>query len=150
MSQNPRDKIGFELARASRLWRTKLDEALAPLGLTQAKWLILVHLSKIGRPMPQKELAESIGVEGPTVVRVLDGLERKGLIERRAQQGDRRTKVVHLTPQAETVLEDIIRIAAGVREDILAGISDAELTVCERAVSVMLHNMGFDCLKMTF
>ena len=142
MSQSSREKIGINLARAARLMRTRLDERLAPLGLTQAKWLILLYLFRSGGVMPQKEIAESIGVEGPTVVRVLDGLERMGLIERRDQPADRRTKDVHLTSQASMLLEQINRITTGWREEIWTGVSDEDLAVCERVIATLLHNMG--------
>jgi MarR family transcriptional regulator for hemolysin len=143
MSQDPREKIGFELIRAARLWITKLDERFAPLGLTQARWSILLTLSKVGGVIPQKDLAEIIGVEGPTVVRVLDGMERLGLIERRGHDTDRRLKIVHLTPQAERLQEGILCIAAELLEDILSGISGEDIAVCERVISTMLSNMGF-------
>lgn len=143
MSRNPREVIGFEVALLGRLWRTRLDERLAPLGLTQAKWLILVHLSKARGALPQREISERIGVEGPTVVRVLDGLERLGLIERRPMEGDRRAKAVHLTDRAAPLLEDIIAIAAQVRAEVLQGLSDKEIATCEGVVSVMLGNLGF-------
>ena len=143
MSRDPREVIGFEVALLGRLWRTRLDERLAPLGLTQAKWLILVHLSKARGALPQRELSERIGVEGPTVVRVLDGLERLDLIERRPLEGDRRAKAVHLTDLAAPLLEDIIAIAAQVRVEVLQGLSDKEIATCEGAVSAMLGNLGF-------
>jgi MarR family transcriptional regulator, transcriptional regulator for hemolysin len=139
---NIRETFGSVMGRASRLWRAKLDERLGPLGLTQAKWLILVHLSRAGGAMPQKELVESVGVEGPTVVRVLDGLERLGLVERCGQHADRRTKTVHLTSQAAAMLEEILLIAAGLREEVLAGVSEEDLAVCNRVVTAMLRNMG--------
>lgn len=143
MARDPREVIGFEAALLGRLWRTRLDERLAPLGLTQAKWLILVHLSKARGALPQRGLSERIGVEGPTVVRVLDGLERLGLIERRPLEGDRRAKAVHLTDQAAPLLDDIIAIAAQVRAEILNGLSDKEIAACERTISTMLGNLGF-------
>lgn len=142
MSQALHEMIGIKLGRASRLWRTKLDERLGPLGLTQAKWLILVHLSKAGGAMPQKDLVEGIGVEGPTMVRVLDGLERMGLIERCGQCADRRAKVVHLTGTVAQELDVIVPIAEGLRAEILAGITDADLAVFDRVISTMLRNMG--------
>jgi MarR family transcriptional regulator for hemolysin len=141
MSRNQREHFGAYLGRVSRLWRTRIDERLGPLGLTQAKWLILLHLSQAGGAMPQKDLAESVGVEGPTVVRVLDGLERNGLIERRGREADRRAKTVHLTAQATKIQEDILRIVGGMREEILAGVSDEDLAVCQRVLGKILGNL---------
>lgn len=90
MSASTRDLVGIIINRTSRTWRTKLDERLSHLGLTQARWLVLMHLSRMNGKALQKDLAVSVGVEGPTLVRVLDGLERMGLVERVGVEGDRR------------------------------------------------------------
>jgi len=141
MYRSPRELIGFTLGRASRLWRTRMDERLGPLGLTQARWLVLVHLSRAGGAMPQKELAERIGVEGPTLVRVLDGLERTGFIERRGQDADRRAKVVHLVAQSSDVVGEIVKIAAELREEILDGVAEEDLATCMRVLTTIVRNM---------
>lgn len=138
----PRERIGFDLSKMARLWRSRLDERLAPLGLTQAKWVILLHLSQSGGTLPQRELVDRVGVEGPTLVRVLDGLERLSLIERRDSPTDRRAKTIHLTATAQSVLGDIMCIATDLRSEILDGIDDAELTVCLRVFSRMARNVG--------
>jgi MarR family transcriptional regulator for hemolysin len=145
MSQSPRERIGIALSRAARLMRTKLDERLAPLGLTQAKWLVLLYLSRDGGSMPQKDIAEAVGVEGPTMVRVLDGLERMGLIERREQPADRRSKDVSLTPRAGGSVDAIGRITGQFRQDMWAGVSDADLAVCERVLATLTRNLTAAC-----
>ena len=94
---SPRDAFGFRLGRLSRWWRGQIDERLRPQGLTQARWIVLVNLRRGGEGMQQKDLARFVGVEGPTLVRVLDYLEGENLIERRADTSDRRAKSVHLT-----------------------------------------------------
>ncbi|PKU26577.1 transcriptional regulator SlyA [Telmatospirillum siberiense] len=138
----PRERIGFDLSRMARLWRARLDERLAPLGLTQAKWVILLHLSRSNGVLPQRELVDRVGVEGPSLVRVLDGLERLGMIQRRDSPSDRRAKTVHLMPAAEPALDTITRIAAELRHEVLLGIEDEELEVCLKVFSRMARNIG--------
>ena len=143
MADKPlRERIGVDLARTARLWRTKLDERLAPLGLTQAKWVALLYLSRADGGLAQRDLVDQIGVEGPTLVRVLDGLERMGLIERRDNPNDRRAKTVHLTAAATPVLAEISRLAAAFREEILYGITEDELQVCQRVFERMALNIA--------
>ncbi len=137
-----KEHLGSSLTRTARLMRTRLDERLAPLGLTQAKWLILLYLSRSGGSMPQKDIAERVGVEGPTVVRVLDGLERMGLIERRDQPADRRTKDVCLTPQASDILAEITRITEAFRQEMWAGVSDEDIAALERVITILQRNLG--------
>ena len=107
MSVFTKELVGTTISRTARTWRTKLDERLSPLGLTQARWLVLMHLSRVNGEAPQKELAFSVGVEGPTLVRVLDGLERMGLVQRLGVKGDRRARRVCLTSKADGVINDI-------------------------------------------
>jgi len=102
----------------------------------------LLYLYRNGGSMPQKDLAECIGVEGPTVVRVLDGLERLELIERRDRPADRRTKDVVLTPRAAPILEEIRSITEGFRQEIWVGVADADIAVCRRVISCLLENLG--------
>jgi MarR family transcriptional regulator, transcriptional regulator for hemolysin len=142
MTQNPLERLGINLGRASRLMRTKLDERLGRLGLTQAKWLILMYLSRNGGTMPQKELTESIGVEGPTVVRVLDGLERLGCIKRCDRPDDRRTKDVCLTEAASPLLGEIRQITEAFRREAWFGIADEDLAVCDRVMTSLLGNLS--------
>ncbi|CCG42229.1 transcriptional regulator SlyA [Magnetospirillum molischianum] len=137
-----KEQFGFDLARLARLWRARLDERLAPLGLTQAKWTILLHLSKADGHLPQRELVDRVGVEGPTLVRVLDGLERLGLLERRDCPTDRRSKIVHLTPAATPLIVEIAAIAAALRTEVMTGLDDADLDLCQRIIARMTSNLG--------
>ena len=122
--------FGALLYETGRVWRNKLDQRLRPLGLSQAKWVALLQLSKRGDGMTQKELAERIGIEEPTLVGLLDRLTADGWIERREAGHDRRCKTVHLRPKAQAVLTQITRVAAGLRAELLADINEAELHEC--------------------
>lgn len=123
----PQDRLGYLMATAARKWRARLDERLAPLGLTQARWVVLLRLAKAGTHLSQRDLAERVGVEGPTLVRVLDGLERMGLIARHTCSEDRRAKWISLTDTARPVIGDIEKIAANLRNEVLDGLSPADI-----------------------
>lgn len=125
-----RSDFGFRLGRLSRWWRGQIDERLRPLDLTQARWIVLVNLRRGGEGMLQKDLARFIGVEGPTLVRVLDYLEQVNLIERKADESDRRAKTIHLTAAGREKLQEIDQITSNLRERLLDGISDQELQAC--------------------
>jgi MarR family transcriptional regulator for hemolysin len=124
------ENLGILLAGTARAWRTRLDQRLKPLGLSQAKWRVLWHLSKSGDGVVQRELAESLGVEGPTVVRLLDRMTEDGWIERRDSTHDRRSKTVHLTEKAQCVTKQIESIALRLRGELLADIPREELVQC--------------------
>ena len=142
MSTSIREHVGITISRTARTWRTKLDERLSPLGLTQARWLVLMHLSRMGGESLQKELAFIVGVEGPTLVRVLDGLERLGLVQRLGVEGDKRARLIRLTSKADSVISDIMRIGIKLRGEALAGISDEDLESFFRVLEVILANLA--------
>lgn len=124
------EQIGPLLAETARAWRFCLDRRLKPLGLSRAKWMVLVHLSKNKGGMVQKDLACRLGIEGPTLVGLLDRMSHDGWIERRPFGGDRRSKTVHLTDKAKSIADDIHTTAAVLRHEILEGISDEDLEHC--------------------
>ena len=119
-------EFAVELGRVSRRWRVRLDERLKHTGLTQARWIVLLQLSQAGE-LSQRELAERVGVEGPTLVRVLDKLEDQGLVTRSACGGDRRVKHINLTTAAGPVLGEITRISRELRAELLADVPGEEL-----------------------
>ena len=128
------EQLGMTIAEVSRCWRAKLDERLRPLGLSQARWMVLLLLSKRGDGVVQKALAEWLGIEGPTLVRILDRMTEDGWIERRESTSDRRAKTVHLTKQSSAVIKQINKIAAQLRGELLADINPADIEACMRVL----------------
>lgn len=114
----------------ARRYRTRLNELLRQIGQSQARWDALFWISVSGESATQSELAECMGVEGPTLVRMLHKLEDEGLVERRSAKGDRRAKTIRLSPAAEEVLAKIAGLSAPLREELLSDISDEDLAVC--------------------
>ena len=119
--------IGILLYDTARIWRARLDQRLKPLGLSQAKWQVLVVLSNDGDGMIQKELAERIGIEDSTLVRLLDRMTADGWLVRRESAQDRRSKTVHLTDKAHEILKEIRAVAFQLRRELLAGIPVEDL-----------------------
>lgn len=136
-----RGNIGMELAIMIRRWRAKTDARLTPLGLTHARWVPLRHLSHADGSMPQRKLVEETGIEGPSLVRILDELARLGFIERRDCEADRRTKIVHLTGKAELILGEIAHRVDRLRDEVLEGISDQDIMVFLKVLAQISHNL---------
>ena len=123
-------KIGLVLVETARAWRTKLDQRLRPLGLSQGKWTTLVHLAWGGDKLTQRELASRIGIEEATLAGLLDRLQTDRWIERKTSEHDRRCKTVHLQPRSKKVLAQIFETAQELRQELIADISPAELETC--------------------
>ncbi len=132
--------IGFQLSRVPRLWRAIIDERLAPLGLTQTRWVTLYHLWRLGDGQPQCDLARAIGVEAPSLVRTLDQLSEQGLVERHSCDQDRRTKRVYLTRKATPLLEQIEQVVTQARAEMLAGLSDDDVATLSTLLSRIEDN----------
>lgn len=124
------DKLGIVLGEVARAWRFSLDRRLKPLGLSRAKWLVLLHLSRESDAMVQKDLACCLGIEGPTLVGLLDRMSHDGWIERKPYGGDRRSKTVHLTDKANAIISRINDTANALRGELLDGISEEDLRHC--------------------
>src|ERR1700682_4262786 len=90
MSNVDSEPFGLLLHGTARAWRLKLDERLKPMGLSQAKWRTLLHLSVAPGPLTQAEIAARLGIEEPTLVTLLHRLENGGLVTRRRSPHDRR------------------------------------------------------------
>lgn len=113
-----------------RDWRAVIDRRLQPLGLSQAKWQLLLCLHREGGPRTQTEIAQFLDIESPTLVRQLDRLAADGWIERKSCPGDRRARHVVLTPRARKTAAEIETVVGEVRQQLLAGISKTELAQC--------------------
>ncbi|RFA31364.1 hypothetical protein CAI21_01705 [Alkalilimnicola ehrlichii] len=130
MSESRSDSFGVALHETARAWRLKLDQRLRPLGLSQAKWRTILIVSREAGGLTQKELAERLGVEGPTLVRLLDRLAADGWVERQDCPNDRRSKRVVLRERAKEGLRQIEEVAASLRHELLEGIPEQDLLRC--------------------
>lgn len=129
------------LTFVARRWRNLMNEELRAVGQSQARWGTLYWIAVFGDTVNQTELADRIGVEQPTLGRVLRDLEAEGLIERASGSADRRAKVIRLTAAARPVMKQINRIQESVRARLLRGIEPKDLTVCMAVFAQILANM---------
>jgi MarR family transcriptional regulator for hemolysin len=129
------ETFGPLLHGTARAWRLKLDERLKPMGLSQAKWRTLLHLSLAGDALTQAEIAARLGVEQPSVVTLLHRLEKEGWIIRRGSSHDRRCKMVFLGRRAQRVISQINAAAEKLRCELLENVSAADLRTCVRVLT---------------
>jgi MarR family transcriptional regulator, transcriptional regulator for hemolysin len=105
--ENPQLTFIRECVLLGRRWRAYYDERIRQTGLTLARVTVLYWIDALDGATTQRELADIVGIEGPTLVRQLHALEGMGLIERVPAPGDRRAKAIRLTAAAEPVLRMI-------------------------------------------
>ena len=129
------DRLGFLLVETARVWRYCLDQRLKPLGLSMGKWTTLAHLAWGADKLKQKEVAERIGIEEPTLAGILDRLQQDGWITRQNHPEDRRCKTVHLQPRAAGLIENIFSTAKELRHELIADIPKRDLETCIEVLS---------------
>jgi len=133
----PQADFTLTLVKVARLYRQGVDEALSGLGLSDALALPVVLLGRRAEGMRQKELADELGVEGPSLVRLLDRLVESGLVERREDPADRRAKIVQLTEQGRAHSRRASLALDRYRTSLLEQSSDAEID----AARGLLHRL---------
>ena len=142
------ETFGLLLHGTARAWRQKLDQRLKPMGLSQAKWRTLMHLSLAGNALTQAEIAARLGVEEPSVVTLLHRLEREDWITRSNSPRDRRCKMVLLGRRAERVIAQINSTAETLRHELMAGIPISDLQTCMKVLaSIRDHADNDDKLR---
>jgi MarR family transcriptional regulator for hemolysin len=117
--------LGFLLHDVARLMRKRFEQNARDLGLTRAQGQVLVHLAD-NEGIHQGALAEKLGVEPITLTRILDRLEKAGLIERLLYRQDRRVRLLRLTPAAHPLIDAIFAVGAMTRDEAMAGVADED------------------------
>ncbi|WP_354376803.1 MarR family transcriptional regulator [Thalassospira sp. MBR-102] len=131
--------LGSTLMRVARCWRREIDSTLQSHGLSQTMVMPLIVLNRAAGPVRQGLIADEIGVEGPSLVRVIDALERDGLISRVCDLSDRRAKMVALTAAGKDKAAEIEIILADIRNELTADIDPESLAT---TLDVMQQLLG--------
>ncbi|MFK0383365.1 MULTISPECIES: MarR family winged helix-turn-helix transcriptional regulator [Rhizobium/Agrobacterium group] len=147
--ETDKEQLLDEVSAFTRKLRAFFDARVAESGLTLARARALFALSRRG-PLTQTELAEEMEIETPTLVRVLDGMEKQNLIERRSDANDRRAKRIHMTPDGKQTSEAVQGLAKELRAEIVADISTDDLRLAldvMRRLSANLQSLAVERAK---
>lgn len=128
------DLLGLTIHEIAREWKRYLDGRLGLIGLSDSRWRVLKAIGVMGRPVPQKDIADFLGIEGPSVVRSLDHLERDGWVRRESSEIDRRVKFIHLQDKAMDMLDRIGSTCFAVQEEVFGDLEDDELSACHKTL----------------
>jgi len=117
----------MRIVLAGRRWRVLLDEHLRAIGYTVARMEALLMIAHSPDRSTQIAIAKRIGIEGPTLTRMLDMLAADGLVERVPDPADRRAKRIRLTPRGETAVVEIRGAVEALRRDLLADFAEEDM-----------------------
>ncbi|WP_438864613.1 transcriptional regulator SlyA [Neptunicella sp.] len=132
--------IGWLLSRAAFSWRNAVDHYMSGLGLTQTRWIALLHLDRMGEGCSQKELADNIGIEQPSLLRTLNQLEQSGLIIRKACAEDARRKNLWFTAEGRELLEQVESMAKAGRQKMLTGLDPQQRQLLHELLQTIINN----------
>ena len=116
------ERFALALHSTARTWRQAVDRRLRHLGVSQAGWLAITTIAKTKSAFSQIELAHALGVEGPSLVSLIDRLVKSGLVERHPSETDRRVKHVMLTDAGRELYANVRSEASRYRQEDLSGV----------------------------
>lgn len=138
--QSQNEQLFDEMSAFNRKLRAFFDAAVREEGLTLARARALFAIARRG-PMTQKELAQELEIETPTLVRVLDGMARQDLIIRTEDANDRRAKRIAMTEAGKLAFDRMHVLAAGLREEIADEISETDIEIALSVVRRLTRNL---------
>lgn len=140
MTSNAEDFVD-RLVKVNRKMRTMFDARAKAQGLTLSRARLVMALAREDG-QTQTQLAQALEVEQPSIVGLVDALEKKGLVERRAEDPDRRAKRVHLTDAAHDEAVAFLAYAETLRAEILEGVPPDDIEIATRVLDRVLTNIA--------
>jgi MarR family transcriptional regulator for hemolysin len=130
----PSKRLGSLIGLAARQWRRAVDLRLQKYGLTEATWMPLLRLAQSSAPMRQKDLAAALSLDSSSVVRILNGLEDAGLIERSEDAEDRRAKAIVISPLGRSLARKVETVSEDVQREVLEGLAQDDIAIARQVL----------------
>ena len=135
------EPVGLVLARTAKVVSRAFDDALVAAGGSLPTWLILVSLRQ-GRHGAQRELAEAVGIEGPTLTHHLNRMEAGGLVTRARDPANRRVHQVELTEAGAEAFSRLLGAVTTFDRTLRRGLSRAEVDHLDGLLARLRANVG--------
>ncbi len=135
------DYIGFQLLQIHRAHRRHAEAALNKLGLHTGQEMVLLQLW-LEEGIPQSQLAACMEVEPPTATKMLQRMERAGLIDRRPDPEDARVSRVYLTERGRSLEQPVLDVWRQLEAQSVAGLSPTELALLRRLLMQVSANLS--------
>ncbi len=130
---------GSLLHQVERELRTALEKQVAPLGLTAQQAALLLRAAR--QATSPNQLAAALGTDTAGMTRLLDRLERKGLVRRHRHPDDRRSVIIEVTEAGQALLPRLGPVFGRVDSQLLAGFSEDETRQLTALLRRLLDNL---------
>ncbi|MES2341549.1 MAG: MarR family winged helix-turn-helix transcriptional regulator [Pseudomonadota bacterium] len=132
---DPYDSLGRAIGLAQRRWTALFNEQMAAMGQTHLRWMALSRISEFSDGINQRDLSRLLGVDEPSLARIIAALEAQGLVKRRRAANDRRAKILQITPAAEAVHREGARIGRKLQTRAFGDLPEADLAAALRVLT---------------
>ena len=143
MFELPAKPIGLDLAQTAKIVRRALDDAMIADGGSLPVWSVLISI-KSRQFGHQRQLAESVGIQGATLTHHLNAMEADGLLTRSRDPANRRKHLVELTPSGEALFLRLRETAMAFDRQLRAGIGQEELDLARSVFARLRANVGLE------
>jgi MarR family transcriptional regulator, transcriptional regulator for hemolysin len=137
----PVETIPFEIGETAHALRKAFDRLAVGMGVTRAQWKVLFKLTR--KPgLRQVELADMLDREPITLCRIVDRLEEAGLVERARDPEDRRAWRLHVTANAQPLIDKLQAVGADLVGQAFAGIDPKDVETTRNVLARVRENAG--------
>lgn len=124
---NYRNKLNSQIYRINKILRVQTQDALRPFGITTDQWIVLNKVYNSEVLYSQRELARACFKESAAIMRIIDILENKGLLQRKDSPSDRRVYLISITKEGELLCEKCFEAVQALEEHVALTFSKEEL-----------------------
>src|SRR2546423_12390309 len=135
------ETLPFEIGETAHALRKAFDRLAVGLGVTRAQWKVLFKLTRTPG-LRQVELADMLDLEPITLCRIVDRLEEAGLVERTRDPDDRRAWRLHVTAEAQPLIEKLKTVGAGLVEQAFCGIVPKDIETAREVLAKARENVS--------
>jgi MarR family transcriptional regulator for hemolysin len=139
---DPRRALAHKMASVARNWRQLADSALAEFGVSNSAGWCLIHIDRLGNEVRQAELAETLDIRQPSLVRTLDQLQAGGLVARATHPEDKRSNIITLTAAGRELVGGIEEKLGMLRAELLHDIPDEAIEIMVELLDLIGHRIA--------
>ncbi len=135
------NSLGRKIVLASKTVQQAFDfELQNRVDVTLAQWRA-INIIRVQNGITQREIANKLGLDASSLIPLIDRLERKGLVKRQTDAGDRRVNRLYLTERTESLLDSMFACAVSVKKILTKDISDDQLNVLQFCLERIIQNL---------
>lgn len=134
------NNLNIIIGKASRLMSNRLSKNLADYNVTSEQWTILASLWK-KNGQTQQDLANIANKNKASITHLIDNMEKRNLVYRQADEGDRRNNFIFLTEEGKDMQESLSKIVKKSIKEITKGIDKKDMKLTKKVLKKIIENL---------